>query len=223
MTTHVLQPDTGMLLGSLRFEPKDVVLLLEKEINEDAVREHLKSLNPSYKGDPRKANRGWKEVIFGRLEGLVEECGGRAVSTKSEKQEREFILDFVGLEEKNGAAFSRAILSVECEWWKGREELLRNFRKLLVFKAPLKMLIYSCLDGCSGEERAVERDQLRGCLKNFEQHLTGESYLLIEFYEEKRNDPWKQEARIWHAEQVGAVQEVKFLLWRQEALVWDAE
>src|SRR5271167_3956867 len=201
MPTPALKPRREMILGSSPTEPKEIVQLLEKAATEDMVREYRRSLDPSYKGDPGKEDKGWKEVIYGTLETLVRNHGGRAVFTRSEKKEKEFMLDFVGLDEQNGA-FGRAILGVECEWWKGRKELLRNFRKLLFFKAPLKVLVYSCLDDCSEKDREVEREEIRGCIKRFEQHVKGECYLIIEFI--KRNGLWKQEARVWYAEQNGA-------------------
>ena len=198
-----------MIFGGSPVEPEEIVQLLREKVTKDTVREHLKSLDPSYNGDPGKEDKGWKEVIFSTLkEGFVAKYGGQEVFTRPEKKEKEFMLDFVWLEQERGKTFRRAVLGVEVEWWKGRKELLRNFQKLLFFKAPLKLLVYSCSDGCSEKGRDVEREELRGCLKEFEQHVKGERYLLIEFY--KENNDWKQKACLFCVDQDGDVPEVTF-------------
>ena len=67
-----------------------------------------------------------------------------------------------------------------------------TFRKLLFFKAPLKFLVYEC----PKKDRDLNREELLGRPKNFEQHVKDERYLLIEFI--KRNDRFQQEARVFH-------------------------
>ena len=195
-------------LGSPPIQPEEIVQLLKKAVTESTVRDYRKSLDPSYNGDPAMHDRGWKEVIYSTLEDLVRKHGGRAVFTRQDK-EKEFMLDFVGLDDQDkSGAFRRAILGVECEWWKtseGREELLRNFRKLLFFKAPLKLLVYG---DCPAKCREEVREMLRDSLTKFEHHGEAECYLFIEFYKEKRL--YKQDSRVWSAEQDGPAAEVTF-------------
>jgi hypothetical protein len=190
-------------------EPEEIVQLLKKEVTENTVTNHIRSTDPSYNGNPGMHDRGWKEVVYSALEDFVRKHGGRAVFTRTKKKEREFMLDFVGLDDKDkNQAFRGAMLGVECEWWKtseGREELLRNFRKLLFFKAPLKLLVYG---DCPAKCRAEVRETLRDSLRKFEDHVKGECYLLIEFYKENRL--YKQEGHVWCAEQDGPAPEATF-------------
>jgi len=214
MTTAALTPERELIFGPSPVEPEEIVRLLREKVTEDTVRQYLKSLDPSYNGDPSEKDKGWKEVIFRTLEeGLVVKYGGQEVYTRPERKEKEFLLDFVWLNQDETNAYRSAFLGVEVEWWKGRKELLRNFRKLLFFKAPQKLLVYSCLDGCSEEDRAAEREELRNCLEKFERHVEDECYLLVEFVkkddESMKRKIWKQEARIWRAKRGGPEEEVK--------------
>ena len=208
MTTPASKPARAIIFESSPITPDEIVQLLRKEVTEETVTKYLKFLDPSYNGDPRMQDRGWKEVIYAALENLVvHKHRGRAVFTRTKKKEKEFMLDFVGLDDRDkSGAFGRAILGVECEWWKtseGREELLRNFRKLLFFKAPLKLLLYQCP---AGKREAVRQELLR-CLQQFEQHAKDECYLFVEFYCENRC--YKQECRVWYAEQDGFIPDIR--------------
>jgi hypothetical protein len=55
-----------------------------------------------------------------------------------------------------------------------KEEVLDDFQKLLCIKAPLKIMIYYVYKKSFMEKFA-------GYIKDFDQHVKGERYLLIEF------------------------------------------
>jgi hypothetical protein len=58
--------------------------------------------------------------------------------------------------------------------WGNREELEESFHRLLVLKAPQKLLLYSCTNW---KEAVLE--QLTGAMMRYPQHIQGEQYLAV--------------------------------------------
>lgn len=56
--------------------------------------------------------------------------------------------------------------------WGNREELEESFHRLLILKAPQKLLLYSCVNW---KEAVLE--QLTGAVMRYPQHIQGEQYL----------------------------------------------
>src|SRR5271157_4503934 len=105
----VSQPKGALHFGPSPVEPEEIVRLLREKVTEDTVRQYLKSLDPSYNGDPSEKDKGWKEVIFRTLEeGLVVKYGGQEVYTRPERKEKEFLLDFVWLNQDETNAYRSA-------------------------------------------------------------------------------------------------------------------
>lgn len=56
--------------------------------------------------------------------------------------------------------------------WGNREELEESFHRLLILKAPQKLLLYSCLNW-----KDAVLEQLTGAVMRYPQHIQGEQYL----------------------------------------------
>jgi hypothetical protein len=97
-------------------------------------------------------------------------------------------LDFVSWESRNG--IERALIGVESEWgnpWHFKnaknyhsiiESIETDFWKLLSFKAPLKVLVYTT---ATPEMRETLHKRLKEVIQSFTQHVAGETYAFYEF------------------------------------------
>jgi hypothetical protein len=133
--------------------------------------------------NPGEKNRPWTRAIMESMAEIATAFGGKPLY--SNNQSSEFMLDFVWWDPTQ----QRAIVALESEWgnpWefrKGREDVIaeevdRDFWKLLSFKAPIKILVYSALNR---NMRTVIHEKLILSLTKFSQHVQGEIYLFVEF------------------------------------------
>jgi len=114
---------------------------------------------------------------------------------------QEFLLDLVWWDE---GGTEGASLGCECEWQftprTGNESYVRavgdDFGKLLVFKAPLKLMIFASSEDCPADPIRAEIDRY---LKSYKHHVVGETYLVLDFVP-------KPKAWIAKIEQSGAAQ-----------------
>jgi hypothetical protein len=174
-----------MNFGDLPIRPEEVVRRLCSQVEHKAR---------SFGGDLKNNATPWTRAIKEILEQLVCEHHGRALFTQTgvprEAGTGEFLLDFEWWEQDETKAFRRAIMGAESEWasWyspqKAITALAYDFRKLLCFKAPLKLLVF---DRPNGLSRKVVHDMLCSHLQKFQQHAKGECYLFVEFWPEKWN------------------------------------
>jgi hypothetical protein len=106
---------------------------------------------------------------------------------------KEYLVDSSWMETGDG---KRVLLACECEWASDRygEHTLwglveEDFEKLLAFKAPFKVLIFSTTRASLREGSGPEvdfsaqhaRDRLKASLENYWHHLAGETYIFIDF------------------------------------------
>ncbi len=109
------------------------------------------------------------------------------------------MLDFVWLHRDGDGRHVRTALGAEVEWgWNYSsghclKELSFDFRKLLCFKAPLKVFVFDCPERMS----ETVNEMLHGYLERFTQHVRGECYVLIEFRKSKTKRQYEQRAEVW--------------------------
>jgi hypothetical protein len=195
ITPVLVSSHNAGIFGGVPFAPEDIMRVVRQNTTKDVVKSFCTTSET-----PSGNNRPWKEAIFRGLQGrLSEQCKGHghAEFTTAKEAKSEFMLDFVWLNEVNDS-YRGALLGCECEWarnWKqgAYEEVRHDFRKLLHFKAPVKLFIYDCPD----DDRARIREMLCSHLQSFEQHVKGECYIFVEFYgkcPKDKAEPWPQEA-----------------------------
>jgi hypothetical protein len=162
-----------MIGGSLPVEPEEIFALLR-----DKVEDRAKEISGVPPHVPVHASTPWtKAVLLTLKEGLVDKHGGHATFT-SPGATTEFMLDFVWWEVSGRGP----IMGVECEWTTAATESLApeaadyDFRKLLCFKAPLKVFVF---DTTLKSSKAVWERLCNG-LKKFQRHVKGERYLFVE-------------------------------------------
>ncbi|HXE09391.1 MAG TPA: hypothetical protein VN612_15920 [Acidobacteriaceae bacterium] len=113
-----------------------------------------------------------------------------------ESSKGEFLVDFLWWRAREGA-----VLVVESEWSPNMSEVLTDFDKLAVIKAPFKLMIYSTYPrGPSSEDLKREFEDH---LSNYRQHIEGETYIFIEFLPHER-----AQALVWQADANGEIRNV---------------
>jgi len=132
-------------------------------------------------------NKTWTRAVKETLKYIGERppLNFTSLFTDKEKEEREFLLDFVWWDSREGQG---AALAAECEWRfpprvsPNDYKLLvaEDFDKLLVFKSPVKLMIF----GSEPEHKDMQDsilDELRGYLRRYKDHIAGETYLFLDF------------------------------------------
>jgi hypothetical protein len=169
-------------------ESRELVQILAENVTDEAVRRAGGNVNDY---------TPWTKLIFSVLRELTTERGGVPVFTCD--GESEFMLDFVWLHRDDYGSHIKTALAVEIEWaskFKSDRcitELALDFRKLLCFKAPLKLFIFDCPEQAS----KASNEMLERYLETFTQHTKGECYVLIEFYKNKQKRLYEQRSHIW--------------------------
>ncbi len=79
-----------------------------------------------------------------------------------------WLLDLIWLHKKTGAIH----LAAESEWG-NQDEVLYDFQKLLCVKSPLKIMVYWA--------RRSFVSEFEKYMQDFDEHLEGENYVLVEF------------------------------------------
>jgi hypothetical protein len=162
-----------MIFGNIPINPKQLVSELDR-----LVSEATKSI------DLRKENTAWTASIKKALAAMAKKSELQPFYSDSAEEISEFLLDVVWWEEKGGSR--RAALGVECEWGDPRShsiehranQVIEDFEKLLQFKAPLKLMIFSA---DNAEMRRATHKKLLEYLRSFAQHVSGECYVFVEF------------------------------------------
>jgi hypothetical protein len=166
------QKEMPMLFGSGPIDAHDLVQLLAAEVQPKAAT--LMGLGPNE--IPRtQAQRDkcteWTSAVKhvlserGEQSGYHVHCSGRATS-------HELMLDVLWC--FGSSACAGIALACESEW-NYADEVSRDFQKLLVVKAPLKLLIYSGREPMGGQIRArVKQD-----MELYPHHAAGEEYVFV--------------------------------------------
>jgi hypothetical protein len=162
-------------VGMLGPPPIKPELLLRELIC--GVREHDsgRTLNDS-------SNTRWTEAVKSTLKEIARKyhpTSVRCYYTKAEPSMREFLLDVVWWDEGKTEGAS---LACECEWNK-LEAIREDFGKLLVIKAPLKLMIFASTKGCPPDQ---VRFKLEEYLKSYKHHIKGETYLVLDLIQKPK-------------------------------------
>jgi len=124
----------------------------------------------------RGIDTAWTDAVFGVLREIGEGRGFK-VFHRPPKGGRgsEFLLDLIWYSDSGGIE-----LGAECQWNDLLGEDMRDIKKVVYVKSPLKVLVWwdDTKSGACGERirRAIET-----YLKTYNRNLNGEEYLCVEF------------------------------------------
>jgi len=204
-----------MIFGDLPIKAEQIVQLLRGEVEKRAIAFRQQHGIPE--------GEAWTKAVKQTLADLVSKYAGTAVFTGQTNGESEFLLDF-GWWDETGTTGRRAIMGAEIEWTSYHKaqdrvrEATYDFKKLLSFKAPLKLFVFDAY--YPGDHDSLH-DGIRDCLQTFSQHVRGECYLLVEFFLVenlgllKKSGKWdghsyQCDGYVYCVEQDGAVSNVAF-------------
>lgn len=164
-------------MQSLPLSPLDLARSLLSEIEAHANAEHLQ--------DARGEFTRWTLAVKGWLSRKGEQFGLASIYTDGQGTS-EFMLDFVWW--KNGPG-GGAVLACEMEWGNTRDprrnpgRVAEDFAKLLSFKAPLKLMIFSSYDDTNIQTQTIT--ELNRYLSEFDDHRVGEKYVVLDLSREQ--------------------------------------
>jgi hypothetical protein len=118
----------------------------------------------------------WTKAIKQSLYRLLHKDLTEVIFTNSSENAHEFLLDLIAWDRDDGEGI---VLGMECEWLITPTEIVSDFEKLLVIKAPLKLMMFAS----SGTSRSQEQilKALDESLQRYKQHVQGERYIFVDF------------------------------------------
>jgi hypothetical protein len=132
-------------------------------------------------------NKEWTDAVKKKLKKIAKGYSNktRCFYSHAELGMTEFLLDLVWWDKDE---IEGASLACECEWYFSRngkvgqyaKRVGEDFAKLLVFKAPLKLMIFATPKQSPKVEYAVIKE-INRYLKRYKHHLAGETYLVLDF------------------------------------------
>jgi len=165
------------MFGSAPIEPHRLLRELVSE-----VRKHVDGKNWS-----RGENTAYTLAVKETLKNIAATCSAttKCFYTAAEPGMKEFLLDLVWWDDDG---IDGALLACECEWQYARfsngeaypQAVGEDFGKLLVFKAPLKLMIFATPQD-SPEIGACVIREIERYLRKYRHHVEGEVYLILDF------------------------------------------
>ena len=124
---------------------------------------------------PESSDTEWTKRIKESLR-LIAEVQSFVVAPDPQNDECEFLCDFVWWKNRD---LNDIVLAVESEWGDA-SQVWHDFGKLMVVKAPLKLLVFSTSNHARQSESVRETIESKYMMK-YCHHIAGEQYLLLEF------------------------------------------
>ncbi len=153
-----------MIFGELPIEPRELVTELMQHATATAR-----------KIDPGEEDTAWTTAVKLALDVMARDRGFTAHYSNRKKENSEFLLDLVWWKQDNKSC--DAVLGMESEW-RNADKVREDFDKLLQFKSPLKLMIFTA---DTPRKRREIHAKLREGLHSFAQHVRGECYVFTEF------------------------------------------
>jgi hypothetical protein len=157
---------------------------------------HPTTLVPQLAAKMRAANLNWEhstewtKVLKNSLRQLLESEGTNVIEalfSSRELDRHEFLLDLVIWDRQDGEGVS---LAVESEWSQNIEEVAADFWKLLVVKAPIKLMIFACNSKPTRFSQEAVWAKLSECLLLFRDHIKGETYVFMDYAPQPGRKAW---------------------------------
>jgi len=126
-------------------------------------------------------SKAWTKALKESLRDLLETKGTNITEvlySDGDRGKHEFLLDLVVWDRSSGEG---VILAVESEWSQSINDVLDDFWKLLVVKAPIKLMIFAC----NKKPRTFSQDaiwnKLSDCLLRYRDHVKNEHYVFMDY------------------------------------------
>lgn len=123
----------------------------------------------------------WTKALKESLRSLLESESSNVTDvlySDSSDSRHEFLLDIVVWDRNDGEG---VILAVESEWLQDVAAVEEDFWKLLIVKAPIKLMIFAC----NRNPRTFSQDaiwaKLSNCIQSYGDHIKGEFYVFMDY------------------------------------------
>jgi hypothetical protein len=126
-------------------------------------------------------SKAWTMTLKESLRILLENQGSNiseVLYSCRESNKHEFLLDVVVWDRSGGEGVA---LAVESEWSQSVEEVAEDFWKLLVVKAPVKLMIFACNKRPRKFSQDAVWEGLSECLKQYRDHRKNERYVFMDY------------------------------------------
>ena len=132
--------------------------------------------------DPDPAqSKLWTKALKECLRSLLESEGTNVTQvlySDRANDTHEFLLDVVVWDRTNSEG---VILAVESEWLQNVDDLAEDFWKLLVVKAPIKLMIFASNKNPRTFSQDAIWNKLSDCLARYRDHISGERYVFMDY------------------------------------------
>lgn len=123
----------------------------------------------------------WTNALKKSLTAILQTTGSNITDvlySDSDERKQEFLLDVVAWDRSEGEGIT---LAVESEWSQSLADVEYDFWKLLVVKAPVKLMLFACNKNPRTFSQEAVWDRLAGCLKLYRHHVCGERYVFMDY------------------------------------------
>lgn len=123
----------------------------------------------------------WTRALKDCLRSFLETEGSNVsevLYSSRERDKHEFMLDVVVWDrsDREGVA-----LAVESEWSQNVKEVAEDFWKLLVVKAPVKLMIFACTNRPRKFSQEAVWSELSDCINRYRDHMKDELYVFMDY------------------------------------------
>jgi hypothetical protein len=132
----------------------------------------------------------WTETLKDSLRNLLETEGTNVTEVLyscRDSDRHEFLLDVVVWDRSDGEGLR---LAVESEWSQNLDEVTEDFWKLLVVKAPVKLMIFACNNRPRKFSQEKVWEKLSECLLRYRDHTKHERYIFMDYARPPGRKAW---------------------------------
>ncbi|MGA7449103.1 MAG: hypothetical protein WBQ43_12710 [Terriglobales bacterium] len=138
--------------------------------------ERVRAENLTEESNIRGIDTAWSNAWKGALREIGQGLGFNVIhSTKGPPKKSELLLDLIWYSDAGGIE-----LGAECQWNHILGDDMKDIKKVVYVKAPLKVLIWWD-ESKSGQTGNRIRREIETYLKKYGRHVRGEEYLCVEF------------------------------------------
>lgn len=129
----------------------------------------------------RERSTAWTDTLKACLRSLLETQGTNVTEvlySHRDSSKHEFMLDLVVWDRANGEGVT---LAVESEWSQHVDAIAEDFWKLVVVKAPVKLMIFACNKRPTKFSQEAVWAKLSDCLLRYRDHIKNEHYVFMDY------------------------------------------
>lgn len=140
--------------------------------------------------ESESSSAAWTVALKDSIRSLLETQGTNITEvlySDGENGKHEFLLDVVVWDRADGEG---VVLAVESEWSQTIRDVVNDFWKLLVVKAPIKLMIFACNRNPWRFTQDAVSEELTKCLLKYRDHIKDEKYIFMDYARPPGRKAW---------------------------------